>query len=50
MPEADSQLEISVVVPAYNEQDNILPLIESVGAALDGRHYEIIFIDDGDHH
>ena len=47
MPEADSQLEISVVVPAYNEQDNILPLIESVGAALDGRHYEIIFIDDG---
>lgn len=47
MPTAENELQISVVVPAYNEQDNVVPLIEAVREALDGRAYEIIFVDDG---
>lgn len=40
---------ISVVVPIYNEIDNIPPLHEQLTAALEGtgREYEIIFVDDG---
>jgi len=31
-----------------NEADNIAPLIEEIGAALDGRWaYEIIYVNDG---
>ncbi len=37
MPTAENELQISVVVPAYNEQDNVVPLIEAVREALDGR-------------
>lgn len=39
----------SVVIPAYNEQDNILPLLEElvpVMEAMPGGH-EIIIVDDG---
>jgi dolichol-phosphate mannosyltransferase len=41
--------DISLVIPVYNEEDNIKPLIvelREVLAAL-GRSYEIIFVDDG---
>lgn len=41
--------EISVVVPLYNEEDNVLELhtrLKKVLGAL-GRKYEIIFVDDG---
>ena len=39
--------ELAVVVPVFNERDNIPPLIEEIGAALDGRcDYEIIYVDD----
>jgi len=37
---------ISVVIPLYNEQDNILPLQQELAAALAGRDYELILIDD----
>ncbi|MBA7508054.1 Dodecaprenyl-phosphate galacturonate synthase [subsurface metagenome] len=41
-------LEISVVVPLLNEQDNIGPLYEQITQTLtDVYDYEIIFIDDG---
>jgi glycosyltransferase involved in cell wall biosynthesis len=42
-------LDLSVVVPVYNEADNIEPLHAEIGAALDrlGRPYEIVYIDDG---
>ena len=41
-------LEISVVVPLLNEQDNIAPLYEQITETLtDKYNYEIIFIDDG---
>ena len=39
---------LSVVVPAHDEQDNVLPLISEIGAALDGCvDYEMVFVDDG---
>ena len=40
---------ISVVIPVFNEEENILPLHEKLLAVLKGlgRDYEIIFIDDG---
>ncbi|MEA3210428.1 MAG: dolichol-phosphate mannosyltransferase [Chthoniobacter sp.] len=37
---------ISVVIPLYNEQDNIEPLHQEVTAALTGRDYELILVDD----
>lgn len=38
--------EISVVVPVHNERDNVVPLIEEIHAALDGREFEVIYVDD----
>ncbi|RKQ94212.1 glycosyltransferase family 2 protein [Maricaulis maris] len=38
--------EISVVVPAYNEAGNVVPLAREIAAALDGRSFEILFVDD----
>lgn len=38
--------DISVVVPAYNEAGNVVPLAREIAAALDGRSYEMIFVDD----
>ena len=37
---------LSVVVPVYNEEDNVLPLIEQIDQSLRGYDYEIIFVDD----
>ena len=37
---------ISVVIPLYNEQDNIEPLQNELAAALTGIDYELILIDD----
>ncbi|NND32904.1 MAG: glycosyltransferase family 2 protein [Saprospiraceae bacterium] len=42
-----SEIEISVVVCVYNEQDNVKPLIDSVREALKGFSYELIYVDDG---
>ncbi|NOZ79518.1 MAG: glycosyltransferase family 2 protein [Acidobacteria bacterium] len=41
--------EISVVVPAFNEEANVVPMVERLVAALDGvvEGFEIVFIDDG---
>ena len=40
--------EISVVVPVFDEQDNLRPLHEQLTHTLAGEHsYEIIFVDDG---
>ncbi|HIJ95152.1 MAG TPA: glycosyltransferase family 2 protein [Desulfuromonadales bacterium] len=42
-------MEFSIVVPIYNEQDNIAELYRSITTALDAscQEYEIILIDDG---
>lgn len=40
---------LSIVVPAYNEEGNVLPLYYELKEVLDGlsRPFEIIFVDDG---
>lgn len=42
-------IDVSVVIPAYNERDNLAPLLEEVRAVLDGLGlgYEVLFVDDG---
>ncbi len=42
-------LELSIVVPIYNEAENVLALHESVSATLgcSGLSYELILVDDG---
>ena len=40
--------ELSVVVPVWNEERNLEPLIAEIEAALDGRlTYEMLYVDDG---
>jgi len=43
------QPEISVIIPAYNECDNIIPLAAEIEAALRPLNtpYEILMVDDG---
>jgi dolichol-phosphate mannosyltransferase len=38
---------LSVVVPTYNEAGNLPPLAERLQAALAGRDWELIVVDDG---
>jgi len=40
---------LSLVIPAYNEQENIPVLLERVGAALmqTGKDFEVLIVDDG---
>src|SRR3712207_1954292 len=38
---------VSVVVPLYNEEENVPILQRELEAALSGIEYEIIFVDDG---
>jgi len=40
---------ISIIVPVYNERDNVHPFLEALRGALDptGEEYEVLFIDDG---
>ena len=41
-------VDISVVVPAKDERDNLAPLVSEIDAALGGRfEYELIYVDDG---
>ncbi len=41
-------MEISVVVPVYNELENIVPMVEKVTASLSKKFkdYEIVFVND----
>jgi dolichol-phosphate mannosyltransferase len=39
-------MELSVIVPTYNEKDNILPLISKLCETLNGIDWEVIFVDD----
>lgn len=46
---AKSSPKLSVVVPVYNEEENLTPLHEKIDAALRnlGLSYEILYVDDG---
>jgi dolichol-phosphate mannosyltransferase len=37
---------LSIIVPTYNEKDNITPLITRISEALAGQDFEIIIVDD----
>lgn len=39
--------ELSVVVPLFNEEDNINAMYDAVKSSLKGINHEIIFVDDG---
>src|SRR5262245_54085947 len=41
--------EISIIIPVYNEEENIRPLHAKLRDALEGvgRSHEVIFVDDG---
>src|SRR5690348_7945176 len=38
---------VSVVVPVRNEADNVAPLVAEIAAALAGRSFEIVYVNDG---
>ena len=38
---------ISVVIPAFNEEENIRAAASAISAVLSGEEYELIFVDDG---
>ncbi|HHT9124019.1 MAG TPA: glycosyltransferase family 2 protein [Candidatus Wunengus sp. YC63] len=39
--------DISIVVPVYNEVDNVEPLSHAIINAMQGKNYEVVFVDDG---
>ncbi|MDA0813466.1 MAG: glycosyltransferase family 2 protein [Verrucomicrobia bacterium] len=52
MPDSDDstvspQPKLSVVVPLYNEEDNVLPMIEELHRALEAIPHELVLVDDG---
>ncbi len=46
MPTSDHIIELSVIVPTYNEHPNVIPMIESLDEALGEHRWEVIFVDD----
>jgi undecaprenyl-phosphate 4-deoxy-4-formamido-L-arabinose transferase len=47
MTETDAPPAVSVVVTIYDESETIEPLYERTVAALNGRPFELVFVDDG---
>jgi len=49
LPLTEPTVDISVMAPAHNEQDNVIPLAEAVEKAVAplGRPWEMVIIDDG---
>ena len=39
-------IELSMVIPTYNERENLIPLVESIHRALPDLVYELIVVDD----
>jgi len=37
---------LSLVIPTFRERDNIAPLVQRIGQALEGVDYEVVFVDD----
>src|SRR6266446_3404410 len=45
-PQATSTPQLSVIVPTFNERDNVTTLFRRLEAALAGVNWEVIFVDD----
>src|ERR1700736_1090850 len=45
-PQATGNPRLSVIVPTFNERDNVTTLFQRLGAALAGVAWEVIFVDD----
>lgn len=43
---ATGAVELTVIVPTRNETDNVTPLLDRLGDAMDGHAFEILFVDD----
>ncbi|WP_447946433.1 glycosyltransferase [Microbacterium lacticum] len=39
-------MELTVIVPTFNEGPNVAELLRRLGASLDGRDFEVLFVDD----
>ena len=48
-PSHTDEVELSLVIPLYNEVDSVPPLYERIRDALSGKfeRYEVVFVDDG---
>lgn len=47
-PETADEILLSIVVPVFNEKDNVRPLIGEIRSAIQGRvAYELVYVDDG---
>jgi dolichol-phosphate mannosyltransferase len=42
-------MDLSIVIPVFNEEENLKPLISEIEASLNSlsRRYEIVVVDDG---
>ena len=45
--DATSSPAVSVIVPVRNEAENVAPLVAEIAAALAGRSFEVIYVNDG---
>ena len=41
-----SELELSIIVPTFNERENVLALLERLQTVLNGTVFEVVFVDD----
>ncbi|WP_279070516.1 glycosyltransferase family 2 protein [Microbacterium lacticum] len=39
-------MDLTVIVPTFNEGPNVAELLRRLGASLDGRDFEVLFVDD----
>src|SRR5438876_481897 len=43
---SSAPLELAIVIPTFNERDNVRPVLGKLANALTGIRYEVIFVDD----
>src|SRR5260370_11479593 len=43
---SERPVELAVVIPAYNERENVVPMLAALETALVGIVWEVIFVDD----
>jgi glycosyltransferase involved in cell wall biosynthesis len=48
-PAASGPVDLTLVIPVYNERDNLEPLMREIGGSLAGApwRYEVLMVDDG---